>query len=68
MTRRRTRFGSVVPPAFVRDAEQDRLLGGKVAPAWLDDRFTPATLLLLRPFRGLVALLALGDATAGPCR
>jgi len=47
-------------PAFVGDAEQDRLPGGKGAPVWLDGRFTPAV-LLLRPFRGALIALVLGD-------
>jgi hypothetical protein len=37
MTRRCTRFGSALLPAFVGDAEQDRLLGGRGASVWLGD-------------------------------
>lgn len=60
MTRRCTRFNGALPPAFVRDAEQDRLQGGRVAPMWLDERFLPIARLLLRPLREVSDAIVLG--------
>jgi len=59
MTRRCTRFGIALLSAFVGDAEQDRLQGGRAAPVWLEDRFLPA-MLLLRPFREAPDMVVLG--------
>jgi hypothetical protein len=44
MTRRCTRFGSELA-AFAEDTEQDRLLEGRGALIWLDDRFLLAPAL-----------------------
>ncbi len=57
MIRRCTRLGSASTLAFVGDAEQDRLLGGRAALISLDGRFTPA--LLLRPLRKTLDVHAL---------
>jgi hypothetical protein len=62
MTRRCTRFDSASLLAFVVDAEHDRFRRGRAAPVWLEDRFLPAALLLLRPFREALTAIVLGGA------
>ena len=62
MIRVTLRFGCAMRLAFVGDAEHDCLLGGRGEPAWLEDRFLPA-MLLLRPWRGVVAAILLGERT-----
>lgn len=56
------RFGRALLLAFVGEAEHDRLLGGRGALVWLDDRFTP-TAPLLRPFRGALTALEPSEST-----
>jgi hypothetical protein len=61
MTRRCTWFGNALLPVFVREVEQDRLLGGSGASVQLDDRFR-LLVLLLRPSRGAPTALLPGGS------
>jgi hypothetical protein len=66
MTLRRIRFGSASMLAFVGDAGQDRLLGGREVSVSLDGRFTPA--LLLRPWQETLDALDLDGNIGRPGR
>jgi hypothetical protein len=61
MTRRCIQFGNALLPVFVREVEQDRLLGGSGVTVQLDDRFR-LLVPLLWPSRGAPTALLLGNS------